>query len=193
MPSTPPCPPRCLRRRELTAALAAASLFGAGAAPRAHAQPAEPEAAPPPESFTSDTPLGKASDGQALTLADLPGRAVIVCFWASWCPYCRAEMAVLERIQQSVSAERLRVVLVNTEPTSDWRRVRRRLEGKLHGLMLHDPDGQVRKAFAAPNSVPYTVVVDRNGRSHATLRGWADDRLDWLLGYVNAALATPAS
>jgi thiol-disulfide isomerase/thioredoxin len=124
-----------------------------------------------------------------LTIADMAQRALIVCFWASWCPHCRAELQSLERIQQAVSPEQLRVLLVNTEPTSDWRQVRRRLEGKLAGLLTHDSDGQVRKAFSAPSSVPYTVVIGRDGQSHATLRGWSDGRLDWLVERANAALA----
>lgn len=154
--------------------------------------------AAPPESATRATlelvtPLGLTTDGRSLTRADLPGCALIVCFWASWCPHCRAELPVLEQIQRSVSTEQLRVLLVNTEPAADWRRVQRQLEGKLRALLTHDPDGQVRKAFTAPDSVPHTVVVGRGGQRQATLTGWSEERLDWLVGHANAALAAPAA
>ena len=36
-------------------------------------------------------------DGRTLTLSELRGQAVIINFWASWCPPCREEAAYLEQ------------------------------------------------------------------------------------------------
>jgi thiol-disulfide isomerase/thioredoxin len=138
-----------------------------------------------------DSPLGITTDGKGLTIGDLPGRVLIVCFWASWCPHCRAEIPVLERIQAAVNVENLRIVLVNTEPASDWRRIRRELDGKVKSLLTHDTDGGVRRAFTAPESVPHTVLVGRDGRRKATLNGWSNDSVDWLIERANKALAEP--
>lgn len=35
-------------------------------------------------------------DGSQLTLSDLRGKVVLLTFWASWCPTCQEEMAVVE-------------------------------------------------------------------------------------------------
>jgi thiol-disulfide isomerase/thioredoxin len=194
MSCQPPCPPPwSLRRRELVAAGVASLWSLAPASTWAQAEAAGRRQPAPPDSFGADTPLGRDRDDKPLKLGDLQGRALVVCFWASWCPHCRAELLVLERIQQSVSPERLRVLLVNTEPLSDWRKVRRRLDGQMQSQLTHDAEGQSVKAFGAPNSVPYTTVIARDGRSQATLSGWSDDRLEWLVGHVNQALAAPKS
>jgi cytochrome c biogenesis protein CcmG/thiol:disulfide interchange protein DsbE len=37
-------------------------------------------------------------NGQVVQLADFKGRAVLVNFWASWCPPCRAEMPAFQKI-----------------------------------------------------------------------------------------------
>ena len=184
---------RCLNRRRVALALAGTPLLCAVGMTSAGEDSSKPTDGVPTrlEAFDSAVPLGLTLDGKNLTIADLPGRVLVVCFWASWCPHCRAQLPVLERIQLAVGSEQLRVVLVNTEPASDWRRVRRQLEGKVTGLLTHDPEGLVRKAFTAPKGVPHTVLVGRDGRRHATLTGWSDARIDWLVEHANRALAEP--
>lgn len=169
----------------------ALGLLAAGtAAGTAQGNEEKPEPTPP-DHFGPDTPLGRDREGEWLTRAQLADQALIVCFWASWCPHCRAELPLLERIQQALSPEQLRVLLVNTEPWSDWRTLRRRMEGEFKSQLTHDTDRRTRQAFGAPNSVPYTVVVRRDGRSMATLSGWSSDNTQWLLQQVDRALQTP--
>lgn len=186
-------PERSSRRRRLALALAGAPALGAFGITRAADEPAKPAVGGPArrDDFDAGVPLGTSVDGKSWTVGDLPGRVLVVCFWAAWCPQCRAELPALERLQSAVSAEQLRVVLVNTEAASDWRRVSRQLEGKLKGLLTHDPDGAVRKAFTAPTSIPHTVMVGRDGRRRATLRGWSQESIDWLAEHADLALAEP--
>jgi thiol-disulfide isomerase/thioredoxin len=186
-------PKHSLHRRRTALALAGLPFLSAvGMASAGEAPSTTKESVPTKrETFDSETPLGLTNDGKNLTVGELPGRVLIVCFWASWCPHCRTEIPVLERIQAAVSSERLRVILVNTEPPSDWRRVRRHLDGKLNGLLTHDSEGAVAKAFAAPQSVPHTVLVGRDARRRATLDGWSSDRVGWLVERVNQALSEP--
>jgi hypothetical protein len=79
--------------------------------------------------------------------------------------------------------------MVNTEASADWRRIRRQLEGQLSVLLTNDAAGDVGRAFASPNSVPYTVVIGRDGVVQHRLRGWSEESLPGLVDGINKALA----
>ena len=40
----------------------------------------------------------KTSDQQTITLSELKGQAVLVNYWATWCPPCRTEMPAIEKL-----------------------------------------------------------------------------------------------
>jgi len=182
-----PRPHAPTRRRWIEAGLATTAL-GFTASLQAQDAADKPKPAAPGE-FDAATPLGRLNDGNVLTLGELHPRAVVVCFWASWCPHCRNELVALERVQKSVAPEQLRVVMVNTEASADWRRIRRQLEGQLSVLLTNDAAGDVGRAFASPNSVPYTVVIGRDGVVQHRLRGWSEESLPGLVDGINKALA----
>ena len=43
-------------------------------------------------------------DGKPFTLADYEGTPIVVNFWASWCPFCIAEMPGFEKVHQELEA-----------------------------------------------------------------------------------------
>lgn len=63
----------------------------AGAAARTEQPAAREPNRPAAPDFTFTT-----FDGQQLSLADFKGQAVVLNFWASWCPPCRTEMPYFE-------------------------------------------------------------------------------------------------
>ena len=58
----------------------------------------------------------QSTDGTTVTLADLAGRPLVINFWASYCPPCKAEMPLL---QQDVARSGARLVLVNEGESRD--------------------------------------------------------------------------
>lgn len=78
--------------------------------------------APPPsprEGFSAPEFSLETIDGGQVTLSDLRGKAVLVNFWASWCPPCRAEMPAIERVYRSYKDLGLEVLAVNTTNQDD--------------------------------------------------------------------------
>ena len=43
------------------------------------------------------------------------GRATVFIFWATWCPYCKAFMPYLKKIQEDYGSERILIVAVNAK------------------------------------------------------------------------------
>src|SRR5687767_10413595 len=59
-------------------------------------------------------------DGQAVKLSDLKGKKVILNFWATWCPPCRAEMPEMEKYYQEIkNGGKIEFLAVNLDPKAD--------------------------------------------------------------------------
>ncbi len=170
-----------LQRRDL--------LAWAGAAACLCTMPAHADDKPrhvPLERVALDAPLGQTADGKPVTLADFSGKPVVVVFWASWCPHCRRELPDIERLQLA-AGERIRVVAVNNEDRLVFRKLNRALSS-YKMLLTHDAKNESGKAFGAPGSVPYTMLIRTDGTVAATQSGWGDDSLNYMAREVDAAL-----
>ncbi len=52
-------------------------------------------------------------DDEIIDINDLKGKAIVVNFWATWCPPCRREMGSMERLYQSTKNQNVEVIAVN--------------------------------------------------------------------------------
>jgi thiol-disulfide isomerase/thioredoxin len=100
--------------------------------------------------------------GRSLRLSDYKGKVVLLNFWATWCPPCRAEMPDLIKMQREYRSRGLRVIGI-TYPPETIREVRR-FTGKL-GVNYPVALGtkETRSLFDASETLPLTIVIDREG------------------------------
>src|SRR5215211_4439544 len=61
--------------------------------------------------------------GRAVRLSDYKGKVVLLNFWATWCPPCRAEMPDLVKMQRDYRSKGLQVIGI-TYPPEEIREVR---------------------------------------------------------------------
>ncbi len=128
----------------------------------------------------------KAGAGESRKLADYRGHVLVVNVWAPWCLPCREEMPSLERLQQAVKGHRILVL-----PISVDRRGARQVElfylsEKIAGLPTLTAIARDAVAALGEEIMPFTLVIDREGRERARITGaarWDDPAfIDYLKG-----------
>ena len=108
--------------------------------------------------------------GRTLRLSDYKGKVVLVNFWATWCPPCRAEMPDLIKMQREYRGRGLQVVGV-TYPPEEVREVRRfiRKLGVNYPIALGTKE--TKTLFDETETLPLTVVIDRQGNVRELIEG----------------------
>ncbi|MEC9072418.1 MAG: TlpA disulfide reductase family protein [Myxococcota bacterium] len=130
--------------------------------------------------------LADSRTGAQRALADFRGRPTILNFWATWCGPCVRGLPIMEALHQSAEG-RYHLVTVTREPPST---VVPFLEQRgLEIPALFDANGEVSRRYKA-NSIPTTVILDREGRIVHDFSGGAYE--DILREHMEQLRAPPA-
>lgn len=100
-------------------------------------------------------------DGSMVNLADYRGKTVVVNFWASWCPPCRAEMPMLDAYYQEHKNDDFMMIAVNSEEAAITARTFIQDMGYTFPVGL-DEDGRLAREFAIMG-LPLTLVYGPDG------------------------------
>jgi len=119
------------------------------------------------------------ADGSAGTLVDYRGQPVVLNFFASWCPPCRAELPEFETVSREVAGE-VTFLGVNTDFSEDaWLRMIE--ETGITFPTVFQPSNELFVATKSP-SMPTTLFIDADGAVKHTFAGrLSEDRLRELI------------
>ncbi|MFZ2198105.1 MAG: TlpA disulfide reductase family protein [Thermodesulfovibrionales bacterium] len=100
-------------------------------------------------------------NGKTLSLSALKGKVVLLNFFATWCPPCRAEMPALNKLQRALKPRGLEVIAVSTDRSIND--IKDFLEkNRVDFPILFDAERNVAKQYRV-FSMPTTFLINRNG------------------------------
>ena len=105
-------------------------------------------------------------DGFPIRLSSLRGKRVVLVFWASWCPDCRAEVPELKAMYEA--ADPTKVAFVSVSYDRDFATLKKfAADNELPGIQLFDPAGKKESKIGADYHVkwiPSLYVIDAKGK-----------------------------
>lgn len=105
-----------------------------------------------------------------MRLSDYRGKVVLINFWATWCPPCRAEIPDLIKFQKEYGKDGLQIIGVTYPPEerASVRRFTRRLKVN-YPIALGTRE--IKASFSRDETLPLTVIIDREGVIRGTIAG----------------------
>ncbi|GIJ33297.1 Thiol-disulfide isomerase or thioredoxin [Micromonospora sediminimaris] len=112
---------------------------------------------------------GELLAGGSYDVVDQRGKVVVVNFWGSWCAPCRAEADDLENTYQATKDAGVTFLGINVQDSRD--KAIAFEEGRVSYPSIFDPGSRLALDMdIPPNTIPATVVLDREGRIATVIR-----------------------
>ncbi|HYL98512.1 MAG TPA: redoxin family protein, partial [Blastocatellia bacterium] len=109
-------------------------------------------------------------DGATYDFAAHRGKVLVIDFWATWCIPCASEIPMFNSMQQQYKAKGLEIVGVSTDEGGPPQ-VKPFLAQHPMQYQVAIAGEDVKKAFGVGDTLPVTLVVDKQGRIRYTHTG----------------------
>src|SRR5581483_9636423 len=147
---------------------------------------ATPSIAQPHTGFAAPNFTLASTIGETFTLADLKGKVVLVNFWATWCPPCRAEMPAIDAAYRANQDAGFVVLAADQMESADVVNA----FGAKYNLsfpLLLDADGSINRKYLI-GALPTSFFVDRKGVLRDMMIGGSMSR-EFIEGKIKPLLA----
>ncbi len=123
-------------------------------------------------------------NGKNVRLLDYKGKVVLLDFWATWCPPCRASIPGLEKIHKTYKDKGL-VILAISLDQGEWDTVKSFVTD--HGITYSVLKGteDVSEKYQV-RTIPMLLVIDKEGRISKRYMGFGSD--EDLEGFIRSIL-----
>ena len=125
----------------------------------------------PKEDFLAPDFSLQTASGDSYQLSEQRGQVILVNFWATWCPPCRYEMPVMQRVYQDYKDRGFTILAVNvTNQDSPAKVAAFTSDLELTFPILMDLDGTVTRQYQI-HSFPTSFFIDKTGNVHEVVIG----------------------
>lgn len=121
---------------------------------------------------------GTTESGDEVSSDDFDGQVVVVNFWYASCAPCRAEAPILDDVYDEYAGDDVAFIGVNLRDQAGTAASFNTTYDVSYPSIIDVNTGSVKLAFAdtvPPNSVPTTIVLDKQGRVSARILGALPD------------------
>jgi cytochrome c biogenesis protein CcmG/thiol:disulfide interchange protein DsbE len=106
--------------------------------------------------------LLKTYSGKTIELAKLKGKVVLVNFWATWCPPCRAEIPDFIKVYDTYKSKGLEIVGISLDDDG-WSVVKPFVEKNKINYPIVLGDAEVAQQYGGIQGIPTTFFVNKDG------------------------------
>ncbi len=107
--------------------------------------------------------LLKDAAGGELRLSAFRGKVVLLNFWATWCAPCKAEIPWLEELERRYGGRGFAVIGISMDE-GGWGVVRPYMDANRIHYEVGIGDAALARAYGGVESIPETLLIDREGR-----------------------------
>lgn len=129
--------------------------------------------------------------GAVMTLADFPGKVVLLNVWATWCVPCRKEIPTLDRLQAKLGGANFEVVTLSIDRDGATKvgEFYRQIGGE-HLSVYLDSSGKVGRDLNVIG-LPTTLLINREGRELGRVIGAAEWDSPEIVNAIKQAIDAP--
>jgi cytochrome c biogenesis protein CcmG/thiol:disulfide interchange protein DsbE len=101
-------------------------------------------------------------NGKVIELSKLKGKVVLVNFWATWCPPCRAEIPDFIEVYNTYKSKGFEIVGIALDEDG-WSKVAPYIEKIKMNYPVVLGSAKVVQQYGGIEAIPTTFIVDKNG------------------------------
>jgi len=121
----------------------------------------------------TDFTLQELNGGKNVALSDMKGKVVLLEFWATWCPPCRASVPGIERLYERYKDKGVMVLAVSMDD-GGWDTVQAFVKENGIKYMVLKGNDDVAEKYQV-RSIPMLVVIDKEGKIVKRYLGFGSD------------------
>ncbi len=94
-----------------------------------------------------------------INFSELKGKVVFVNFWATWCPPCRAELPMIQKLYKDYK-DKVAFIFITNE---NWNKVATFFSKNGYNLPVYNSVSSPPNEFLKTNSIPSSFLIDKKG------------------------------